>query len=357
MVTNIFVISNLYPSKEDPFYGTFVKNFVDDISKCGRIENVDICVIRGRSYKLYTKIWKYIVFYLSIIYHLLFKKYDIVYVHIITHAALPLRLVSIFKKLPLIFNIHGEDLLTQTKLATYFLDLAKPLLMQSKLIVIPSFFFKQKVNELLPMIPETKLYVSASGGVSEIFYHTKSNEPNNIPIVGYVSRIDRGKGWDTFILGLSLLKENGFIFKAQIIGRGSEIPDMKKMIDDLQMNAEIDYIGPVEYNKLPAYYSNFDLFVFPTQLEESLGLVGLEAMACKVPVVGSKIGGLTDYIEEGINGYFFKPADAIDLCNQIKQFFNLTTTEKNKMKKAAYETALKYSSNSVSTNLISKIIS
>lgn len=55
-----------------------------------------------------------------------------------------------------------------------------------------------------------------------------------------------------------------------------------------------------------------DLFVFPTQLEESLGLVGLEAMACGVPVIGSCIGGLTDYIEEGTNGFF----SSRGMCNR-----------------------------------------
>ena len=357
MKKRILVISNLYPSNKDPFYGTFVKNFIDDLSKSQAIQELDMCVIKGRSYKLYNKILKYIVFYIQILFSLSFKKYDLVYVHIITHAAFPLRLVSIFRKLPLTFNIHGEDLLTQTRLASYFLQMAIPLLKQAKLIVVPSQFFKSKVLEILPMIPESKLYVSASGGVNESFFNSNKHKLNDTPVIGYVSRIDRGKGWDIFIQSLHILKQKGFNFRGKIIGRGTDISKMKDLIDKLQLQKETDYVGPVEYHNLPIYYSQFDLFIFPTQLEESLGLVGLEAMACKVPVIGSRIGGLTDYIKDGINGYFFNPLDATDLSNKIRLFFSKSILEQQNMKEAAYNTALEYSSTKVSNNLISKILS
>lgn len=357
MINRVLVISNLYPSQKDPFYGTFVKNFVEDLSNSNDIQNIETCVIKGRSYTLYDKIWKYTLFYIKIVYLLFCKKYDIVYVHIITHAALPLRFVSLFKKLPLIFNIHGEDLLTQTRLASFFLSLVKPLLFQAKMLVVPSLFFKKKVQEIFPQIPSSLLFVSASGGVNDDFFQKNRNQNNDIPIIGYVSRIDRGKGWDIFIQALHILKKEDIIFNAQIIGRGEEINQMQDMINSLDLHKQINYIGPIEYKELPMFYSQFDIFVFPTQLEESLGLVGLEAMACKVPVIGSNIGGLTDYIINENNGYFFIPSDANDLAEKISQYLSLSKEQQSKMKAAAYHTALNYRSTIVSEKLISKIIS
>lgn len=357
MKSKVLVISNLYPSKSDPFYGTFVENFVDSLSLCNQIQDLEICVIKGRSYHLSTKIRKYTLFYLRIIYLLLFKKYDLVYVHIITHAALPLRFVSLFKKLPLIFNIHGEDLLTQTRLATFFRDLSVPLLTNARWIVVPSCFFQKKVMEILPQIPESKIYVSASGGVDDSFFKQTSKENHAVPVIGYVSRIDRGKGWDVFIKALSVLHQKGIAFKAHIIGRGEQIAEMNAMIASLHLDQHIHYIGPVAYKELPDHYSRFDLFVFPTQLEESLGLVGVEAMACKVPVIGSRIGGLTDYIVEGENGYFFRPSDSSDLADKIGLYLSLPQAKKEEMRDAAYSTALKFHTHTVSNRLISKILS
>lgn len=102
-------------------------------------------------------------------------------------------------------------------------------------------------------------------------------------------------------------------------------------------------------------YTNLDLFIFPTTLEESLGLVGLEAMACHTPVIGSRIGGLTDYIVDGKNGFFFEPGNEIDLAKKIELFRNLPEKETECLKKAAYQTALQYKSDVVAQKLYSQL--
>ena len=57
---------------------------------------------------------------------------------------------------------------------------------------------------------------------------------------------------------------------------------MLKMITDYQLNDAVDYIGAVAHDELPTVYASFDLFIFPSTREnESLGLVGLEAMTAR----------------------------------------------------------------------------
>lgn len=116
----IIVISNMYPSKTDPVYGTFVKGFVDGLAEASPCWSIEKVVIAGRSRNISEKVFKYIIFYFTIIFRLLFYRYEFVYVHLITHAALPLRFVSLFRSLKLVFNVHGEDLLTQSRLAAFF---------------------------------------------------------------------------------------------------------------------------------------------------------------------------------------------------------------------------------------------
>ena len=349
----ILVISNLYPSKSNPFYGSFVKNFIDDLIIYNGQENTSYCVLSGRCYNVYIKLYRYIIFYIKMFYYLIFHNYDYIYVHLITHSSLPIRIISYFKNLNLIFNIHGEDLLVQSKLASYFLEITKPMLYKSKFVVVPSYYFKSKTIQLLPLVNENKIIVSASSGVKDIFYHSPINKTRSNTI-GYVSRIDRGKGWNILLNAVKILSDKGVNISVKIIGGGAEVNKMQTLIMELGLK-NIEYIGPVEHNKLPDYYKHFDSFIFPTILEESLGLVGLEAMASGVPVIASKIGGIQDYLIDNVNGLYFDKGDELDLSQKIEILLKKTNDEYSKMCVNAYNTSLEYKSTNVNPKLFDHI--
>lgn len=350
----ILIISNLYPSRKNPFYGSFVKNFVEELYHYAPNRNIELCLLKGKSATSFGKLCKYIIFYLKILYYLFAHKYEFVYVHLITHSTIPIRIVSAFKRLNLIFNIHGQDLLVTTPLASKLLEFAKPLLYKASYIVVPSNYFKRVTLNKLPNISEQKILVSASGGVSDDFFVDKKKS-NSIPVIGYVSRIDKGKGWDIFIKAAKILTDAGINAKYIIAGGGQEVDDLNKQLTALALD-NICYVGPKKYSELPEIYSTFDLFVFPTKLEESLGLVGLEAMAAGVPVIGSKIGGITDYIEDGVNGFFFEPSSVDSLATKIKNFLSMNDLELNKMSACAQKTAERYIDTYVSKQLFDRIL-
>ena len=68
--------------------------------------------------------------------------------------------------------------------------------------------------------------------------------------------------------------------------------------------------------RLSAIYSAADLFVLPS-LSEALGQVGLEALACGTPVVGSRVGGVPDYVLEGATGLLCEAGNARDLAAKL----------------------------------------
>ena len=74
----------------------------------------------------------------------------------------------------------------------------------------------------------------------------------------------------------------------------------------------------VSQDELLDIYNSLEVFIFPTyRKSESLGLVGLEAMACERFLIASKNYGPTDYIIDNKNGFMFKPKNEIDLKNKI----------------------------------------
>lgn len=352
----ILVISNMYPSVKDPVYGTFVQTFVEQMKVLNTEGKTNIIVIKGRDGEYGRKLFKYVKFYISILFSLLFRKHDIVYVHTITYPIIPIRLALLFRKLPLVFNVHGGDVLTHGKIAGKMKQYARPVLRNARMIVSPSFFFKEILLCEFPELEGDKIFVSSSGGVGVEFYKERPKVKNEIPIIGYISRIDKGKGWDTLIDALSILRERGVSYTAIIAGRGILEKEMMKKIRDLYLDNLIKYIGPIPYHSLPEIYCTLDLFIFPTCLEESLGLVGLEAMACEVPVIGSYIGGLKDYIKDKENGFFFTPGNAEELSNKIELYLSLSSSEKQKMTEAAKRKAQRYASEIVGRELYAQLL-
>lgn len=351
----ILVISNMYPSEKDPVYGTFVKVFFD-----GLINNnhtASLIAIKGKGLNALDKLWKYLNFYFSVFISLILNKYDVVYVHTISHTSPPILLASKIKKLNLIFNIHGDDLLTTSKLAHRLRNLAIPLLKKSKMIVVPTEYFKKILLDEFYWLKPDKIIISPSGGLNKQFFIDKNHEKQNIvPILGYVSRIDEGKGWDVLLDALKEVSDKGYHFKLFMVGSGKQEIELKEKITDLGFSDTVEYLGPLTHSELPKFYSSLDWFIFPSYREgESLGLVGLEAMAAHTPVIGSNMAGLQSYIIDKFNGYFFEPKNVHNLAQCIIKAINLPHSEKAAMSYNAFTTALKYESSQVNCKLFTEI--
>lgn len=348
------MISPMYPSVKDPVYGTFIKIYFDLFCRYNSGTTNLIC-IRGRSYSLGTKVIKYLVFYSQIFYHLLFKKYDVIYVQTITTTIPPIKLVSVIKKINLVFNVHGSDVITVSRKTEFLKRLSIPLLYKAQLIVVPSDYFKSVVLNMFPKLKSGKVFVSPSGGVDVCCFCPCPNR-SKIMTLGYVSRIDKGKGWDDFVELIAKLIRKGYKVKGIIAGRGADEGNLLQMIQSKEVSNNIDYIGPVAHDKLPKLFNMFDLFIFPTRRREGLGLVGIEALSCGVPVIGSNIGGVPGYIKNGENGFLFETGDIEDMYNKTILYFNLNSQEKDRMSRNARRTAEKYETNIVMKELYDRIV-
>jgi N-acetyl-alpha-D-glucosaminyl L-malate synthase BshA len=93
-----------------------------------------------------------------------------------------------------------------------------------------------------------------------------------------------------------------------LVGDGPELGTAYRVARELGVSDLVRALGAQE-EVLPLLSSS-DVFLLPS-VQESFGLAALEAMACEVPVVASRVGGLPEVIEHGVTG-FLHPPDAID---------------------------------------------
>ncbi len=99
-----------------------------------------------------------------------------------------------------------------------------------------------------------------------------------------------------------------------ILGHGELMEDMESLSDSLGIRERVYFMGFVP-NMLD-YLQVTDIFVFPSDREGMPNSL-LEAMACRIPVVATRIGGTTDVIRDGVNGLLVNPGDAGELARSI----------------------------------------
>ena len=98
----------------------------------------------------------------------------------------------------------------------------------------------------------------------------------------------------------------------------------------LSISDRVEFLGNVHYEKLPEYYAKADIFVRPSRTE-GLGSAFLESMAAGLITVGTPVGGIPDFLEDGINGFLTKPNDAEDLAIILQKALTMKDDERAAM--------------------------
>jgi N-acetyl-alpha-D-glucosaminyl L-malate synthase BshA len=91
-----------------------------------------------------------------------------------------------------------------------------------------------------------------------------------------------------------------------LVGDGPDLDKAMRLAGDLGLERSVEALG--EQDQILPLLSVSDLFLLPSA-QESFGLAALEAMACEVPVVASRVGGLPEVIDHGVTGFLHSPED------------------------------------------------
>jgi glycosyltransferase involved in cell wall biosynthesis len=89
-----------------------------------------------------------------------------------------------------------------------------------------------------------------------------------------------------------------------------------------------------------------DIFLLPSD-QESFGLAALEAMACEVPVIATRVGGIPEVIEDGVDGYLVAPRDVEAAARHALEILSRADRGREMGRRARANARLKYCADDV----------
>jgi len=134
--------------------------------------------------------------------------------------------------------------------------------------------------------------------------------------VGFLGHLGPSKGVQVLLQVARDFPDNKAEF--HIFGKG-RTEDILYVHETASSISQVFYHGPYDYERLQSILDQIHVLVIPSLWEETLGLIGLEAQAAGVPVIASALGGMLDYVEDGVNGMLFTPGESSHLIHCIEK--------------------------------------
>ena len=195
---------------------------------------------------------------------------------------------------------------------------------KSNLIITPSQHLKTFINKIGV---DNKILVINNG----VTIQETNNKvfQNRIIQLLVISRLVTQKNIDSIIKAVKVMENEGIILN--IVGDGSEINNLKNLVENYELEEKVNFIGKIENAKLNEYLSNADIFVQASNYE-GLPHSILEAINYEIPILSTEVGGCSVLLNKGERGYIIPlPISETGISDGIRTIIN---NKKEAMSKA-----------------------
>ena len=243
------------------------------------------------------------------------------------HHAFPLpwiaRVIKNTYQIPYIITVHGSELPTVQKDKRY-LALTGDALRRARRIVPNSFWTKEWLFKIFG--EEFRSNVRVIPGGVDLKKFNPNLDTHDIDekyglkgkkIVLFAGKLTHFKGVRYLIQAARKIAA-----EVVILGEGPERGNLEKRTKDYGLK-NVHFVGHLgDSRELNKFYKRASVFVAPSIWDEPLGLVILEAMASKTPVVVTRKGGIPLAVKDGVNGYFVRPRNSSEIVEKVNLLLN-----------------------------------
>jgi N-acetyl-alpha-D-glucosaminyl L-malate synthase BshA len=240
---------------------------------------------------------------------------DLIHMHYaIPHAVsayLAREMCKTSRYLPFVTTLHGTDI-TLVGRDPSFLPITRFGIEQSDRVTAISNYLRQATLDTFAVSTPIEVIYNF---IDAEFYRRRPDPslkkriaPGGEKIILHISTFRPIKRITDCIEVLARIRAEGQSARLVMCGDGPERAEAQALATRLNVADDVIFAGQQPQSMIIEYLSIADLLLLPSQ-SESFGLVALEAMACEVPVIATRVGGLPELVEDGATGFLFPVGD------------------------------------------------
>jgi glycosyltransferase involved in cell wall biosynthesis len=151
------------------------------------------------------------------------------------------------------------------------------------------------------------------------FQKVQRKENSKVVRFSFIGHLGRHKGVQTIIDALQYVETKDRV-KLNLVGEGELKSELEKIAKKAGVKKLVRFWGQVENRRIEKVYANTDVLILPSLWPENQPVTITEAMACSLPVIASRIGGIPELVEDGKTGYLFDAGNPQDLALKMSLF-------------------------------------
>jgi colanic acid/amylovoran biosynthesis glycosyltransferase len=202
------------------------------------------------------------------------------------------------------------------------------------------YFCRSQLMRLSPIDQWRKFHIVRCGIFKDEFRRRPARR-GAIRKILCVGRLCPSKGQAILVDAASRLRDKGLAFQLLFLGGGEDEESIRSMVAERGLQGLVSVPGPVGHQRVKDELVDCDLFVLPS-FAEGIPVALMEAMASGVPVISTRIAGIPELIEHGVEGVLVHPSSVEHLSSAIESFLLGEVDVEGLVERAADKVAAAY---------------
>jgi glycosyltransferase involved in cell wall biosynthesis len=247
-----------------------------------------------------------------LIYWMQKKGSDHVHVHFANPASTVAMIAASYGTISFSMSVHGPDVFYNV-----VPNLLEEKVKRAVFVRCISYYCQSQLMRLVSHEMWSKFSIVRCG-IDPQVYAPRPEPVNEVPEILCVGRLVPAKGQHILLKACGELKSRGVAFHLTIVGDGEDRDSLEQLTGDLGIRGDVTFTGAVGQDEVHKYYDRADLFVLAS-FAEGVPVVLMEAMAKEITSVSTRITGIPELIEDGVDGILVPASDVEGLADRLQE--------------------------------------